>query len=139
MTQWSENSAYARSVGSPIRSSANSDAGPPSPSSDTSRSSTKWAETTSPEPHGAAINAVLAGAGYNFRLLILWLRLLLAKILAAIISHAPKYGAPSDDWHMKPGKPSLIYLRQRRMVDWPPRHHLLPKACGPTGSGSIVT
>jgi IS5 family transposase len=32
---------------------------------------------------GDAINAVLAGAGYNFRLLIIWLRLLLAKILAA--------------------------------------------------------
>jgi IS5 family transposase len=34
---------------------------------------------------GDAANAVLAGAGYNFRLLILWLRLLLAKILAAFI------------------------------------------------------
>jgi IS5 family transposase len=33
---------------------------------------------------GDAINAVLAAAGYNFRLLILWLRLLLAKILAAM-------------------------------------------------------
>ena len=34
---------------------------------------------------GDATNAVLAGAGYNFRLLILWLRLLLAKILTAFI------------------------------------------------------
>lgn len=33
---------------------------------------------------GDAINAVLAAAGYNFRLLIRWLSLLLLKILAAI-------------------------------------------------------
>ena len=33
---------------------------------------------------GDAINAVLAAAGYNFRLLILWLRLLLAQILAVL-------------------------------------------------------
>jgi IS5 family transposase len=35
---------------------------------------------------GDATNAVLAAAGYNFRLLILWLRLLLAKILTAFIA-----------------------------------------------------
>jgi len=34
---------------------------------------------------GDAINAVLAGAGYNFRLLIRWLRLLLAQILATLV------------------------------------------------------
>ena len=34
---------------------------------------------------GDAINAVLAAAGYNFRLLIRWLRLLLRAILAAIV------------------------------------------------------
>jgi IS5 family transposase len=32
---------------------------------------------------GDAINAVLAAAGYNFRLLIRWLRLLLFRFLAA--------------------------------------------------------
>ena len=34
---------------------------------------------------GDAINAVLAAAGYNFSLLIRWLRFLLSKILAALI------------------------------------------------------
>jgi len=33
---------------------------------------------------GDAINAVLAAAGYNFSLLIRWLRLLLLRILAAL-------------------------------------------------------
>jgi len=33
---------------------------------------------------GDAINAVLAAAGYNFRLLIKWLRLLLLRILSAL-------------------------------------------------------
>ena len=33
---------------------------------------------------GDAINAVLAAAGYNFRLLLTWLRLLLLKILIAL-------------------------------------------------------
>ena len=41
---------------------------------------------------GDAINAVLAGAGYNFRLLIRWLRLLLDQILATL---AQAYQAPS--------------------------------------------
>ena len=35
---------------------------------------------------GDAVNAVLAAAGYNFRLLIRWLRLLLFKILAALMA-----------------------------------------------------
>jgi IS5 family transposase len=35
---------------------------------------------------GDAINAVLAAAGYNFRLLLKWLRLLLRQILAALIA-----------------------------------------------------
>ena len=34
---------------------------------------------------GDAINAVLVAAGYNFSLLIRWLRLLLHQILAALI------------------------------------------------------
>jgi IS5 family transposase len=40
---------------------------------------------------GDAMSAVLAGAGYNFRLLIIWPRLLLAQILAARsqADHAP--------------------------------------------------
>jgi len=33
---------------------------------------------------GDAINAVLAAAGYNFRLLLRWLRLLLLQIFAAL-------------------------------------------------------
>ena len=33
---------------------------------------------------GDAINAVLAAAGYNFSLLLRWLRLLLSRILAAL-------------------------------------------------------
>ena len=33
---------------------------------------------------GDAANAVLAAAGYNFRLLIRWLRLLLSQILLAL-------------------------------------------------------
>ena len=35
-------------------------------------------------PHGDAINAVLAAAGYNFRLLLKWLTLLLLKILSIL-------------------------------------------------------
>ena len=34
---------------------------------------------------GDAINAVLAAVGYNFRLLLRWLRLLLFRILIAIV------------------------------------------------------
>ena len=36
-------------------------------------------------PQGAAINAVLAAAGYNFRLLLNWLRLLLCLFASAIL------------------------------------------------------
>lgn len=35
-------------------------------------------------PQGDAINAVLAAAGYNFRLLLNWLRLLLCLIVSFI-------------------------------------------------------
>jgi len=35
--------------------------------------------------NGDAINAVLAAVGYNFRLLLRWLRLLLFRILTAIV------------------------------------------------------
>ena len=38
------------------------------------------------ETQGDAINAVLATAGYNFRLLLKWLRLLLRFILAVLSS-----------------------------------------------------
>jgi IS5 family transposase len=36
---------------------------------------------------GDAINAVLAAAGYNFRLLLRWLRVLLFRFLIALLSH----------------------------------------------------
>lgn len=36
-------------------------------------------------PQGDAINAVLAAAGYNFRLILNWLRLLLCLIVSAIL------------------------------------------------------
>ena len=35
---------------------------------------------------GDKINAILAGAGYNYRLVLKWLRLLLARIMAAILN-----------------------------------------------------
>jgi transposase, IS5 family len=38
---------------------------------------------------GDAINAVLAAAGYNFRLLLRWLELLLSRILAALSPALP--------------------------------------------------
>jgi IS5 family transposase len=38
---------------------------------------------------GDAVNAVLAAAGYNFCLLLRWLRLHCALILAALFSSAP--------------------------------------------------
>jgi IS5 family transposase len=38
--------------------------------------------------HGDAINAVLAAVGYNFRLLVRWLRLLLCLLLAALMATA---------------------------------------------------
>jgi transposase, IS5 family len=36
--------------------------------------------------HGAANNAILAAVGYNFRLLIKWLRILLCLVLVAILA-----------------------------------------------------
>jgi len=36
--------------------------------------------------HGDANNAILAAVGYNFRLLIKWLRILLCLVLAAILA-----------------------------------------------------
>ena len=35
---------------------------------------------------GDKINAILTGAGYNYRLVLKWLRLLLARIMAAILN-----------------------------------------------------
>lgn len=35
---------------------------------------------------GDKINAILAGAGYNYRLVLKWLRLLLARIMAATLN-----------------------------------------------------
>ncbi len=35
---------------------------------------------------GDRINAILAGAGYNYRLVLKWLRPLLARIMAAILN-----------------------------------------------------
>ena len=43
---------------------------------------------------GDAINAVLAAAGHNLRLLLAWLRLLCACILAALRSHLRRSGVP---------------------------------------------
>jgi transposase, IS5 family len=42
---------------------------------------------------GDAANAVLAAAGYNFRRLIRWLRLLLVQVLNAIIGDLSQYPA----------------------------------------------
>ena len=44
--------------------------------------------------HGDAANAVLAAAGFNFRLLILWLRFLCAWISAAFFVHATPKSLP---------------------------------------------
>ena len=69
-------------AGDARRSNANCAAGPPSsPSSAISKPSTAWAATISGYRRGDATNAVLAAAGYNFRRLIRWLRLLLRQIL----------------------------------------------------------
>ena len=38
---------------------------------------------------GDKINAILAGAGYNYRLVLRWLRLLFARIMAAIFNAIP--------------------------------------------------
>ena len=45
---------------------------------------------------GDAINALLAAAGYDFRLLVVWLRLLLSKILAGFLA---AYRTPSAPAH----------------------------------------
>jgi transposase, IS5 family len=48
---------------------------------------------TSHHRHGDANNAILAAAGYNFRLLIRWLRILLCLILATLSPpHKPAAG-----------------------------------------------
>jgi hypothetical protein len=54
-----------------------------SPSSAISRNITAWAAITFAHASGDAINAVLAAAGYNFRRLLAWLRLLLLRTLIA--------------------------------------------------------
>ncbi len=38
---------------------------------------------------GDKINAILVGAGYNYRLVLKWLRILLARIMAAILKAIP--------------------------------------------------
>jgi IS5 family transposase len=45
-------------------------------------------------PQGDAINAVLAAAGYNFRLLLNWLRLLLCMIAGLIVPHSTSASKP---------------------------------------------
>ena len=83
----SRSTSPARSAASPKRSSANCDADPPSsPSSATSKPSTAWAATISLAPHGDAINAVLAAAGYNFRRLLAWLAAIWRAIIAVIFA-----------------------------------------------------
>ena len=78
------NVTSARSAVSPIRSNASSSAAPPSSlvighlKDDHRMGRNYLAHST-----GDAINAVLAAAGYNFRRLIRWLRLLLLRILIA--------------------------------------------------------
>ena len=52
-----------------------------SPSSPISRPSTAWTATTLAHASGDAVNAILAAAGYNFSLLLTWLRLLLFRLL----------------------------------------------------------
>ena len=42
---------------------------------------------------GDAINAVLAAAGYNFRLLLRWLRILFARILVALLASSQPFPA----------------------------------------------
>jgi transposase, IS5 family len=66
---------------------------PSSRSSVISRPSTAWAEVIFGAARGDAINAVLAAAGYNFSLLLRWLRILLCPILAAIF--APAQSVPA--------------------------------------------
>jgi hypothetical protein len=47
------------------------------------RNITAWAAITLAHASGDAINAVLAAAGYNFRRLLAWVRLLLLRTLIA--------------------------------------------------------
>ena len=88
-------------------SSATSAAARPSnPSSATPRASTAWAATSSPA--GDAANAVLAAAGYNFRRLLAWLRLL-----------APSSSTPSaEPTHQKITPPSLSGPSQAHKRTW---------------------
>ncbi len=46
----------------------------------------KGLRSNRPQAHGDRANAILSAAGYNFRLLLRWLRLLLREILAALLS-----------------------------------------------------
>ena len=48
---------------------------------------------------GDAINAVLAAVGYNFRLLLRWLRLLLFRMLIAIVGTSKLNSAEKDVLH----------------------------------------
>jgi IS5 family transposase len=50
----------------------------------TSRNTTAWTAIYVAHASGDAINDVLAAAGYNFRRLLAWLRLLLLRILIAL-------------------------------------------------------
>jgi hypothetical protein len=63
---------------------------------------------------GDAINAVLAAAGYNFRRLIAWLKLLLLAILSAIVK---TYQLKLPDGHVLHGRPFPI--REDRMRPCP--------------------
>ena len=47
---------------------------------------------------GDKTNAILAGAGYNYRLVLKWLRLLFARIMAAILG-AFRLPAPAEVTH----------------------------------------
>ena len=43
-----------------------------------------------PGRRAAGINAILVGAGYNYRLVLKWLRILFARIMAAIFNAVPR-------------------------------------------------
>ena len=45
--------------------------------------------------NGDKINAILAGVGHNYRLVLNWLRLLFARIVAAILNAVPVRFAPN--------------------------------------------
>jgi transposase, IS5 family len=53
---------------------------------------------------GDRINAILCGAGHNFRLLLRWLRRLLRLILAVLIPHPP-HPTPNSHRHSRPLRP----------------------------------